>query len=205
MIVLVNGINWNVLYRVCKRWFRATAVFLVSYLVCLSGWRCILCHLEVPSFVNLSCRGTEAPNFDGLQEFIQLVDPVLWKGYCFASCSWSDTLSRDWMHHLTNETAHIWMCYSEWRVNSNQWSSRIPSKSRYSVMCQFGAWVQLPILSVLFSVQHPNHFPPHCHNPARLDWKISHCKDISLREGSSWENAGCSVFVVGSQDYSWNA
>lgn len=33
--------------------------------------------LEVPSFVNLSCRGTEAPNSDGLQEFIQLVDPVL--------------------------------------------------------------------------------------------------------------------------------
>lgn len=92
MIVLVNGINWNVLYRVCKRWFHATAVFLISYLVCSSGWRCILCHLEVPSFVNLSYRGTEAPNSDGLQEFIQLVDPVLWKGYCFASCSWSDTL-----------------------------------------------------------------------------------------------------------------
>lgn len=123
---------------------------------------------------------------------------------CFLLLVWHPG-SRDWMHHLTNETAHIWMCYSEWRVNSNRWSSRIPSKSRYSVMCQFGAWVQLPILSTLFSVQHPNHFPPHCHNPARLDWKISHFKDISLREGSSWENAGCSVFVVGFQDCSWNA
>lgn len=102
--------------------------------------------LEVPSFVNLSCRGTEAPNFDGLQEFIQLVDPVLWKGYCFASCSWSDTLSRDWMHHLTNETAHIWMCYSEWRVNSNQDPFQI------KIFCDVSVWSMSTITDIIHLV-----------------------------------------------------